>query len=141
MEAGENAMEVIGALRKYKTENQLAPTAELNHVQVYGRIEGFEDEISEVMHIGELETREEKPEIESQIVEIKLDYEKAGPEYGDRISEIEEALENNEWQIEDGHLDVADAKLAPEMFEVVEEREYQGQGEMFETENALVIVR
>ncbi len=140
MEAGKTAMEVIGALRKYKTENQLAPTAELDHVQVYGRIEGFEDEISEVMHVRELETLEEKPEIDSKIVEIKLDYEKAGPEYGDRISGIEEALENSEWNIADGHLDVADTKLDPEMFEVVEERDYQGQGEMLETENALVIV-
>jgi valyl-tRNA synthetase len=43
--------------------------------------------------------------------------------------------------IQEGHLDVAGEHLAPEEFEVREERTYTGEGEMIETENALVIVK
>lgn len=141
LEAGENAMEVISALRKYKTSNQMSLNETLEKVQVYGDITGFEDAIEEVMHVEELEKLEEEPETEKQIVEIKLDYSKAGPEYGDQVSEIEEALEENEWNFESGHLHVADHMLKPEMFEVKEEVKYTGEGEMIETENTMVVIR
>ncbi|MFB6203321.1 MAG: valine--tRNA ligase [Candidatus Nanohaloarchaea archaeon] len=141
LEAGERAMEVISALRKYKTDRQMALNEELDHLQVHGDIEGFEDAISQVMHIDELEVHEGEPETEKKVVEIELNYEKAGPEYGDKVPEIEEALENNEWHIDAGHLEAADVHLEPEMFEVHEERTFTGEGEMLETENAIVVVR
>lgn len=141
LEAGETAMEVVSALRKYKSSKQMALNEPLSSVKVHGDIAGFENAIKEVMHVDELETLEEEPEMETRIVEIKLDYSKAGPKYGDKVSEIEDALENNEWQIDAGHLEVADEHLEPEMFEVEEERAYTGEGEMLETENAVVIVQ
>lgn len=141
LEAGETAMEVISALRKYKSDNQMALNQELDHVQVYGNISGMEDPIKETMHIKELESKEGEPETEKKIIDITLDYSKAGPKYGDKVSKIEEALENQEWMIEDGHLEVADEHLKPEMFEVTEERKYTGEGEMLETENAILVVK
>ena len=140
-EAGERAMEVVSGLRKFKTEHQMSLNEEIERVEVYGNISGFEDAIKEVMHVNNLEQLENEPETEKKVIEISLDYSKAGPEYGDKVSEIEEALENNEWMIQDGHLDVADEHLKPEMFEVREEVTYTGEGEMIETENALVIVK
>ncbi|MFB6292484.1 MAG: valine--tRNA ligase [Candidatus Nanohaloarchaea archaeon] len=140
IEAGETAMQVISALRKYKTEHQLALNEEIETAKVYGDIEGFEDAIKEVMHIEELERLEDEPETEKKVIEIKLDYSEAGPRYGDRIGEIEDALENNEWNLESGRLQVAGEHLKPEEFEVVEDRTYEGEGEMLETEDALVIV-
>jgi valyl-tRNA synthetase len=140
-EAGERAMEVVSALRKFKTEHQMSLNEDLDSVEVYGKISGFESAIKEVMHVQELEQLEEEPETEKKVIEISLDYSKAGPKYGDKVSEIEEALENNEWMIQEGHLDVAGEHLAPEEFEVREERTYTGEGEMIETENALVIVK
>ena len=133
LEAGENALEVITALRKYKTKNQLSPTSAIDHVQVYGDIEGFEQDIKQVMHVNDLENLSEKPSTEQTIVEIKLDYSKAGPRYGDKIGEIEEALENGEWMIDGARLEVANEKLKSEEFEVIEEHRYTGEGEMLET--------
>lgn len=141
IEAGETAMEVISALRTYKNESGMPLNAELEHVQIYGDIAGFENAIKEAMHLEELETLEEEPETEKQIVSIDLDYSIAGPKYGDKIGEIEEALENSEWMLEDGRLEVVDEHLKPEEFEVEEEVRYTGEGEMRETENALVVVR
>ena len=141
LEAGENALEVITALRKYKTKNQLSPTSAIDHVQVYGDIEGFEQDIKQVMHVNDLENLSEKPSTEQTIVEIKLDYSKAGPRYGDKVGEIEEALENGEWMIDGARLEVANEKLKSEEFEVIEEHRYTGEGEMLETKNMFVIIK
>ncbi len=141
LEAGENAMEVISGIRKYKSDNQMAPNDELSRVQVYGSISGFEEAVKDVMHVEELEELEEEPETEKKIIRISLDYSKAGPKYGDKVGKIEDALENNEYTIDAGHLDVAGEHLKPEMFEVDQERTYTGEGEMVETENTLVIVK
>ncbi len=141
LDRGERAMQVISSLRKYKSDNQMSLNEELDSVEVYGDIEGFEDAIREVMHIEELEITEDEPEVEKQIKSIKLDYEKAGPEYGDDIGGIEEALRKQDWDIESGRLHVAGHMLKPEMFDVKEEKEYLGDGEMIESEEVTVIVK
>ena len=141
LEAGENAMQVISALRKYKSSNQMSLNEEIEHVQIHGNIEGMEEAIKEVMHVQKLENLEEEPETEKKIVEISLDYSKAGPKYGDKIDEIEEALENEEWMIESARLEAAGEHLKAEEFEVKEEVTYNGEGEMLETDNCVVIVK
>jgi valyl-tRNA synthetase len=140
LEAGENAMQIISALRKYKSENQMSLNEEIEKVQIFGNISDMEKAIKEVMHVQELEKLEEEPETEKQIVEISLDYSKAGPKYGDKVGEIEEALENNEWMLEDGRLEVAGEHLKPEEFEVREERTYKGEGDMYETDNCVMVI-
>lgn len=140
IERGESAMEAITALRKYKSDNQMAPNDSIGKATVYADIEGFESEVAAVMHVENLETAGGRPEVESKIVEIKLDYSIAGPKYGDKVSKIEEALENNEWRLNDGRLEVADEHLKPEEFEVVEEKEFTGDGEMVETGKVILIV-
>ncbi|MFQ3275394.1 MAG: valyl-tRNA synthetase [Candidatus Nanohaloarchaea archaeon] len=141
LEAGETAMEVVSALRNYKNQNGMALNEELKEVVVYGPVHGLEDAIKEVMHIEELATRSGEAETEDKIKEIKLDYSKAGPEFGDDIGEIEDALENNEWNIESGMLYAADHHIPAEMYEVHEEKTFTGEGEMIETENAQVVVK
>ena len=140
LKAGETALQVISALRKYKTENRMALNEELEKVRVYGNISGMEEAIREVMHVDDLEELDEEPEMEKKVVNISLDYEKAGPKYGDRIDEIEEALESNEWMLDGSRLEVAGEHLKAEEFEVRQKRTYQGEGKMLETEDAVVIV-
>ncbi|MFP4038697.1 MAG: valine--tRNA ligase [Candidatus Nanohaloarchaea archaeon] len=141
IEKGENAMKLISALRKYKSQNQMPLNQELEKVEAFTDITGLEEAVKEVMHVEQLEIKEEAPELETNIKEIKLNYSNAGPEYGDKIGEIEEALENNEFMLESGRLEVAGEHLKPEMFEVVEQKNYTGEGELVETEGVSAVVK
>jgi valyl-tRNA synthetase len=140
LEAGETAMEVISALRQYKTDAGLALNADLDHVQVYGHVDGFEVAIAGAMHVNSLETLEEAPEITSEISDVDLDYEKVGPEYGSKVRGIDAAIENREFEVDGDSLQVAGVELGAEMFDIERTRSYTGDGEMVETENAVVIV-
>jgi valyl-tRNA synthetase len=142
-EAGETAMAVVGALRRYKSERQLPLNAELDTVSVYGEIGGFESDVRNVMHVGTLETLETEPEIESVVTGIDLDYSVVGPEYGADVPDIEDGIENGDYEIkENGEtLAVAGHELAAEEFTVERERQFTGEGEMLEADGALVIVR
>jgi valyl-tRNA synthetase len=140
LDAGETAMEVIAALRRYKTANGLPLNAPLDRVQVYGGIEGFENAVAEAMHVEDLETLAAAPEITTEIADVDLDYATIGPEYGERVGDIEAGIARGDFEIVDGELHVAGVELAPDAFEIEEERTYSGAGEMVETESAVVIV-
>ncbi|ELK56087.1 valyl-tRNA ligase, partial [Haloferax sp. BAB-2207] len=139
--AGETAMAVVGALRKYKSDNQLSMNAPVDLVEVYGDIHGFEEDVSGVMHIEELELLDEEPEIESVVTGVDLDYSLVGPEYGAQVPDIEAALESDDYEVEDGVMHVAGVELDPEMFTIEESREYVGDGDMLEAGDAIVIVQ
>ncbi|WIV68015.1 valine--tRNA ligase [Natrialbaceae archaeon AArc-T1-2] len=157
LEAGETAMEVISALRRYKSERQLPLNEELESVSVYGPIEGFEDAVRTVMHVDDLEVLADQPEITTEVAAIDLDYSQVGPRYGEKVGEIDAAIESGEYEIEgtepravddasgqrsrdDDVLCVAGEELEGELFDVEYERTYSGEGEMLETESAVVIV-
>jgi valyl-tRNA synthetase len=133
-------MEVISALRRYKTNNGLALNAELESVAVYGHVSGFESAIAEAMHVGEFETLEEPPEVTTEIADIDLDYSLVGPEFGDLVGNIEAGIAQDEFELVDDELHVAGVELDAEMFDIERERTYSGAGEMIETESAVVIV-
>ncbi|MFC6989893.1 valine--tRNA ligase [Haloplanus sp. GCM10025708] len=141
LEAGETAMAVVGALRKYKTDHQLPLNADLDTVLVYGDVEGFEDDVRRVMHVETLETSSEEPPVESVVTGVDLDYSVVGPEYGSQVSDIEAAIEDGEYDVVDGELHVAGVELDAEMFEIEEERRYAGEGVMVEADDTVVIVR
>ncbi|WP_255191816.1 valine--tRNA ligase [Natronobeatus ordinarius] len=142
LEAGETAMEVISALRRYKSERQLPLNAELESVAVFGAVEGFEEAIQNVMHVGELEVLEEQPEVTTEVASIDLEYATVGPEYGAKVGEIDAAIDDGEYELDEGAgvLRVAGEELEEAMFEVSLERTYSGAGEMLETESAVVVV-
>jgi len=140
LEAGEAAMEVISALRRYKSERQLALNAELDAVAVYGPIEGFEGVVRDVMHVGELERLAEPPQITTEVAAIDLDYATLGPEYGAKVGEIDAAIDAGEFELDGEELVVAGERLGEELFEVEFERSYSGTGEMLETESTVVVV-
>ncbi|WP_394739246.1 valine--tRNA ligase [Natronococcus roseus] len=142
LEAGETAMEVISALRRYKSQNQLSLNADLEAVSVYGPVEGFEDAIQNVMHVQDLDVLEEPPEITTEVASIDLDYSTLGPRYGSKVGDIDAGIESGEYEIDDeeGVLRVADEELEDELFEVDLERTYSGDGEMLETDSAIVIL-
>jgi valyl-tRNA synthetase len=142
-EAGRTAMDVVGALRKYKSDEQLSLNAPLSAVEVYGDVAGFEADITGVMHVETLETFDEAdaPEIETVRTGVDLDYATVGPEFGSKVSDIEAALEAGDYEVVDGRLRAAGVELDPEMFEIEEERRYTGEGDMLDAERAVVVVK
>ena len=140
-EAGETAMAVVGALRRYKSERQLPLNAELSTVSVYGTVDGFESDIRNVMHVGTLETLDSEPEIESVITGIDLDYSVVGPEYGADVPDIEAGIESGDYELGEDTMTVAGHELSAEEFTVERERQFTGEGEMLEADGALVIVQ
>ena len=140
LDAGETALAVISALRGYKSDQQLPLNATLDRVQVFGGVEGFEDAITEAMHVEELELLGERPEITTEVDEISLDYATLGPEYGSKVGEFDQALAEDEYELTDDGLELAGETLAPDLYEIRESRQYQGDGEMIETNDAIVIV-
>ncbi len=142
LEAGETAMEVVSALRRYKTENGLPLNADLEHVEVYGHIAGFEDAVAEAMHVDQLAVFEDDPDITTEISDIDLDYSVVGPEFGSDVGAIDDGIESGDYEIQDDTLVVAgEFELGPELFEIEESRKYSGEGEMTETESAVVVVQ
>jgi len=139
--AGETALEVIAALRGYKTDHGLALNEPIEEVAVYGDVDGFEEAIAGAMHVEELVRLEEAPALSTEIVGVDLDYATVGPEYGSKVGDIDAAIEAGEFAVSNGQLHVADEVLAPELFELEEERTYAGEGDFVETDNAVVIVR
>jgi valyl-tRNA synthetase len=134
--AGETAMEIVSALRRYKTENGFSLNTPLDHVEVYGRIDGFESAISGVMHVRELTVLDEMPGT-SEVVGIELEYETLGPRYGEQLDEIEAGA----FAYDGETLTAAGVALESESFEIELERTFSGDGTMIETELVTVIVR
>jgi len=141
LDAGETAMEVIAALRQYKSEHGLALNATLEAVDVYGTVDGFEDAIAETMHISDLTVHGAAPEITTEIADVDLDYSIVGPEFGDTVSEIDAAIAAGEFELDGDTLRVAGAELTGDMFAVERERTFSGDGEMVETDRTVVVVR
>jgi len=139
--AGERAMDVVGALRKYKTDHQLSMNADVDAVRVYGDVAAFADDIERVMHVDELESVDEEPPVESVVTGVDLDYSLVGPEFGSQVGDIEAAIAEGDYEVTDGRLRVAGVELDAEMFEIEEERRYTGDGEMVEAGDTVVIVR
>ncbi|WP_267162753.1 valine--tRNA ligase [Halovenus salina] len=141
--AGETAMEVIGALRRYKTENGLPLNEPLAAVDIYGHVGGFTDAIADVMHVEQTETFDEEPAVTTEISDVDLDYSLVGPEFGSEVGAIDDAIESGAFEVDGETLRVADGEfeLDDEMFEIEKSRTYSGEGQMIETERAVVIVR
>jgi valyl-tRNA synthetase (EC 6.1.1.9) len=137
---GQTAMAVVSALRRYKTDAGLALNTPLDHVEVYGRLDGFTEAVADVMHVDELTVHDETPAIETTVRGIELDYAQVGPEYGERVNAIEDAIAAEEFELVDDQLRAAGVELAAEMFTIRTERAYSGAGELLETDDTAVIV-
>jgi len=143
LDAGETAMEVISALRRYKTDNGLPLNAELDRVEIYGHVGEFAGPVAEVMHVDSIDAFDEEPDITTEISGVDLDYSLVGPEFGSEVGDIDAAIEAGEFEVDGDTLSVAggEFELTDEMFEIEEQRRYSGDGEMIETEHAVVIVQ
>ncbi|MFB6228741.1 MAG: valine--tRNA ligase [Halobacteriales archaeon] len=141
LDAGETAMSVISALRRYKTDAGLPLNADLGEVEVYGNAAGFGNAIASAMHVENLTIHEETPEIETSVADVDLDYSIVGPAHGERVGDIEGAIASDDFEVRDGHLHVAGVELAPEAFELEEKRTFSGEGELIEIEDAAIVVR
>jgi valyl-tRNA synthetase len=140
-EAGAAATAVVGVLRKYKSENQLPLNAELDAVEVYADVRGFEDDITGVMHVDDLTVHPDADApVETVITGIDLDYATIGPKYGDQVGDIEAAIAQKAYEIDGEELHVAGVTLVDDEFAIEEERQYRGDGELLEADDVVVIV-
>ena len=141
-DAGTAATAVVGALRKYKSENQLPLTATLDAVEVYADVRGFEDDITGVMHVDDLAVHPDgDAPVETVITGIDLDYATVGPKYGGQVGDIEAGLAQDGYEIDGDELQVAGVTLVGDEFAIEEERQYQGDGELLQADDVVVIVR
>ncbi|RAW45150.1 valine--tRNA ligase [Halorubrum sp. 48-1-W] len=141
-DAGRAAMAVVGALRRYKSEKQLPLNADLDAVEVYADIRGFEDDVTGVMHVDDLEVHPDaEPPVETVVTGIDLDYATVGPKHGDRVGDIDAAIANGDYEIDGDELHVAGVTLEPDEFSIEEDGRYAGEGELLDTEDVVVIVR
>jgi valyl-tRNA synthetase len=92
------------------------------------------------MHVADLDVLDEAPEVTTEIADIDLDYATVGPKYGEQVGDIEAAIAQGDYDIVDGELHAGGVELEADLFEVEETRTYSGEGEMIETENAVLIV-
>ena len=92
------------------------------------------------MHVERLETTTEAATVETVVTGVDLDYATVGPAFGEQVSDIEAGIEAGDYTVEDGTLRVTGVELGADMFELEEERQYTGEGEMVEAEGAVVVV-
>jgi valyl-tRNA synthetase len=122
----------------------MALNTELDRVRVYGDVADYVDDIARAMHVADLELLAEEPAVETVVTGIDLDYSVVGPEFGGDVPDIEAAIEGGEYVLEgegdDATLLAGDHELTAEMFAVEEERRYDGDGDLLETDGAVVIV-
>lgn len=94
------------------------------------------------MHVADLTVHpDEDAPVETVITGIDLDYATVGPKYGDQVGDIEAALAKEEYEIDGEELHVTGVTLVEEEFAIEEERQYQGDGELLEADDVVVIVR
>jgi valyl-tRNA synthetase len=142
LDAGETAMAVISALRGYKSDHGLALNAELSTVKVVGHVGEFADAVAGAMHVAEIEVSEDEPDITTEVSGVDLDYSLVGPEFGNEVGDIDAAIEAGEFEVDGETLVVGDEyELDDEMFEIERTRTYSGEGQMVETDHAVVIVQ
>jgi len=107
VELGDAAIEIIGALRKYKSDNNMPLNEDLDVVTVFGAsgLDTFARPVKDAMHVDELLFQEESPDLEERIDAIDLEYAEIGPEYGETVGAIEQAVADpSEVTIKDGRL-------------------------------------
>ena len=92
------------------------------------------------MHVDELNARAERPECESGVTGVDMDDSLVGPAFGSQVPDIEAGIEAGEYEVVDGTLHTAGVELDAEMFEIEEQRQYTGDGEMVEAGDAIAIV-
>jgi valyl-tRNA synthetase len=139
--AGERAMAVIGALRRYKSDRGLPLNAPLDEVVVHGDVAGFERAIQRVMHVEDLTVTEETADVEEVVTGVDLDYSLVGPTFGGTVGAIDDAIEAGEFVVDGDELVVAGERLDSEMFEIERERRYEGAGDLLDAGDAAVVVR
>jgi valyl-tRNA synthetase len=143
VDAGETALAVVSALRRYKSEQQLSLTAPLGTVEVYGDVAGFEDDISQVMHVDDLVVADGEAPVEEVVTGIDLDYSVVGPAYGSQVPDIEADIENGSYDLdrEAGTLRAGGVELDTDAFSVEAERQYTGDGRMIDADGTVVVLR
>lgn len=140
-EKGETLIELISGLRRYKSERNLALNSRIEEIEIYTANSFDEEAFKRAMNIGEIKERENKPQVSEHIENIKLDYSRAGPEFGDKITEIEDSIGSGDYNLKDGVLEIAGEELESEMFEVEREHQTAENGELIETDSGLILVK
>ncbi len=147
---GDTAVKAISMLRKYKSERDLPLNTELKKVDIYTEkpLENYKlkKTISRAMQIKKLEILHEKPELEREIEEVKLNYSKVGPKYGNKVKELEKSINQNKIKTKDNKLVVKTEQevitLEKNEFNLKENFKIQGkQGEIIQKDQLMIRVK
>lgn len=97
-EIGEFIINIIAALRKYKSDNGMSMNARVKDVNIYTdkNIKQVIDDISGVMNIEKLAIKAGKPEIAEKIVDVIPNFGKLGPTFGKDTNKVAALIKNPE---------------------------------------------
>jgi len=109
-ERGDRAVEIISAIRRFKSEKGLPLNAKINNCTIFSsdsdKLEAFSPTIKKAMNIASIELTSAAPHIEERIKDISLNYDQVGPNYGSKVKKIEQALANNNYNLSGSQLQV-----------------------------------
>jgi len=94
-EVGEAAKDIIAEVRKWKSDNGIPLNQDLGKLRIVTpdpRIKRCEEDIAETLNAHSIQLIDEK-DVEERAVEVKPEYSKIGPKYGDRAKEIFQTIE------------------------------------------------
>lgn len=105
---GDRAMNVISSVRSWKSSNGFALNQNISKITIFGSLGGFDSILKSVTHSDNIESVD-PDEME---LSISINYEVAGPKYGEDIQRIESEIENGQFELtENGKLDLEDYTL------------------------------
>lgn len=148
LEIGQQVIQVLSSLRKYKSDRDLPLTEELPTVKIFGLDwKGLENEVKETvkrsMQVQNLELSQEKPEVKEKISEVNLSYDKLGPKYGSDVKQIEQEIEQGDYELKKNKLVLDNFELEDEEFNLEKEfflPEQEGEIINLPDQNAFLIV-
>ena len=147
-EKGENAVEVISAIRRYKSDQGVPLNSEVERATVYGEgLKEMRETIKNAMNIEILNFEKGSPEMREEIIDVGLNFEKLGPKYGGKVNAIKEASQDeNMREIKNGkmHLKVSGETLTLEEDEFALKKEYRLENEdlgLINSENYTISVK
>lgn len=102
MNKGENFADVISSIRNWKSSNGISLNEEIEKITVYEDLSEFATDIKSVAHANNINFKEPS----EMSTEVSLNYSIVGPKYGSNVEDIEEYIEENQFNIDGNYLKV-----------------------------------
>jgi valyl-tRNA synthetase len=141
LRAGEKILDIIKSIRQYRHENSVEFSERVSEVHISTSIDGFRKAISAGANVAHLQTISEIPQDVEITEEISLDYAVVGPEYGSDVANIEQNLNDGDFELFDDHLRVGQFELNEDMYEVERSPVHRGNWTAIEKDDILILIK